>query len=490
MRSAFFLHCPRRFALCKIGHTAFHSDHVRLPADMGVIAKLKMSVLAVIARIMATNAVLAQTPAPTSEYSYPPLSYRWHKYYEQHPEEFQQLLESRPRVSHEIAPTRASPQTGGPVAGTWTALTNPAGVNLMNPLLLTDGTVIAHVSCSSAWYKLTPDNTGGYISGTWSQIASTVAGYGPRFFGSAVLPDGRVIIEGGEYNASGCTSTLTTQGAIYDPVANTWTPVSPPAGWSTIGDAAGIVLANGTYMQTSCCDNPAAAALLNPATLAWTATGTGKFDVYDEEAMALLPNGTVLTVDAYVGKSSCGQGSEIYNPATGTWTSAGNVGNQQSDCNSPANSKEVGPLVMRPDGTAVSFSGVTNNSSPIAIYDSTTGHWLNINLSVGSIGGVPYTLADAPASVLPSGNILFSASPANWTAPNQFPRVNHYFEMSIADNSITQVPDRADSATFSSFQQNLLVLPTGQVMAFTIDGPTVEIYTCLLYTSPSPRDRQ
>ena len=38
-------------------------------------------------------------------------------------------------------------------------------------------------------------------------------------------------------------------GAIYDPVKNKWTPVNPPAGWSTIGDAQAILLANGTYMQ-------------------------------------------------------------------------------------------------------------------------------------------------------------------------------------------------------------------------------------------------
>jgi hypothetical protein len=77
------------------------------------------------------------------------------------------------------------------------------------------------------WYKLTPDINGSY----WSQIASTVAGYAPRFFASGVLPDGRLIIEGGEYYDAGCfgppqipdatQGSGTTQGAIYDPVANT-----------------------------------------------------------------------------------------------------------------------------------------------------------------------------------------------------------------------------------------------------------------------------
>lgn len=310
----------------------------------------------------------------------------------------------------------------------------------MNPLLLTDGTVIAQVSCTANWYKFTPDNTGSYINGTWAAIASLPSGYAPRFAGSAVLPDGRVIVEGGEYNNSGgCNAVWTTKGAIYDPVANTWASVTPPSGWTTIGDAAGIVLPNGTYMQTNCCDSPPKAALLNPSTLTWTTTGTGKFDVYDEESMALLPDGTVLTVDAYVFTNTCGQGSERYDPTTGAWTSAGTVGNQQADCNSLAKSFEVGPLIMRPNGTAVSFSGLTTGVAGTAIYDAIAHTW-SVGPDIPSLSGVPYTLADSPAVVLPNGNILFAASPGNWTASSSthFPAPTHYFEMSIVDNSMSK----------------------------------------------------
>jgi hypothetical protein len=38
-----------------------------------------------------------------------------------------------------------------------------------------------------------PDIHGSYVNGTWSPIASMPAGYGPLYFGSAVLPDGRVV---------------------------------------------------------------------------------------------------------------------------------------------------------------------------------------------------------------------------------------------------------------------------------------------------------
>ena len=131
-------------------------------------------------------------------------------------------------------------------SGTWTPLNNSPPVSASAPLLLTDGTVIVHEApCGSRWFRLTPDNTGSYVNGTWSQIASLPAGYQPLYFASQVLPDARVIINGGEYNGSSCTRQDTTLGAIYDPVADAWTSVAPPSGWTSIGDAPSIVLGNG-----------------------------------------------------------------------------------------------------------------------------------------------------------------------------------------------------------------------------------------------------
>src|SRR5438045_4190095 len=85
---------------------------------------------------------------------------------------------------------------------TWTALTNQPGVPVGLPLLLTDGTVMVQQMTSQGfgtgqWSRLTPDITGSYVNGTWSQLASMPSGYAPLFYASAVLPDGRVVIEGG-----------------------------------------------------------------------------------------------------------------------------------------------------------------------------------------------------------------------------------------------------------------------------------------------------
>src|SRR2546428_4093957 len=161
------------------------------------------------------------------------------------------------------------------ICQTWQPLTRQPTFNPGAMLLLTDGTVLVHSEPNSttttstdysSWYKLTPDADGSYVNGTWTQVASLPAGYAPLYFGSAVLPDGRVVVEGGEYDCSTgtCNAAWTNQGAIYDPVKNGWTSVAPPTGWKTIGDAQSVILPNGTYMQADCCtkDGTAAGLLL------------------------------------------------------------------------------------------------------------------------------------------------------------------------------------------------------------------------------------
>ena len=189
------------------------------------------------------------------------------------------------------------------LASPWTPLTNQPNFLLDGasvPILLTDGSVLVQDAAFPDWWKLTPDKFGSYVNGTWTQIASLPATYSPLYHSSAVLPDGRLIIEGGEYllnaDQTELVSTWTAQGSIYDPVANTWTPVAPPPFFTgfgpfpqTIGDAQSVVLPNGTYMQANCCT--VEEALLNAKTLTWTQTGSNKFDINDEEGWTLLPNG-------------------------------------------------------------------------------------------------------------------------------------------------------------------------------------------------------
>jgi len=91
-------------------------------------------------------------------------------------------------------------------AQSWQALKHPASFAANTALLLTDGTVMVQDSGpgngggTNHWWRLTPDAKGSYVNGTWSKLASMSSSYGPLYHTAAVLPDGRVLIEGGEYN--------------------------------------------------------------------------------------------------------------------------------------------------------------------------------------------------------------------------------------------------------------------------------------------------
>jgi len=345
-----------------------------------------------------------------------------------------------------------------------------------NPLLLTDGTVIVHVSCTADWYKLTPTLNGSYRHGTWSPIASLPNGYAPRFFASAVLPDGRVIVEGGEYD-NGCTQVQTNLGAIYDPVADTWTPVNPPVGWATIGDASSTLLANGRFLLSNSQNRDTA--LLDASKLTWTDTGAGKFDSNNEENWTLLPNGNVLTVDAYNDlRPTCASRSEAYVPSSGRWVAGGNTLVLLSGCTGSIKNYEAPTQILRPNGTVVAFgatASIAAHNTPVrsAIYNTGTLQWSK-GPNLPTVGGVNYTMADAPAAVLPDGTVLVAASPGVWANDASFPRPTHFFVFDGA--KFAPVDDITDSARLASYEVNFLVLPTGAVLAVETDLPGLQVF--------------
>lgn len=360
----------------------------------------------------------------------------------------------------------------------WTPLANqPVFLvdGAANPILLTDGTVLVQDAGFPDWWKLTPDQFGSYVNGTWTQIASTPATYSPLYHSSAVLPDGRMIMEGGEYllslDQTEFIPSLTPQGAIYDPLANSWTTVAPPRFFfnfpgfgQTIGDAQSVVLPNGTYMQADCCTDQAA--LLDAKTLTWTQTGRGKFDINDEEGWTLLPNGKVLTVDAYVGSyDPSGRNSEVYDPITGTWSSAGDTKVQLWDSCGGVNgaSYELGPGVLRPDGT-VFYTGASQcGSAKTAVFDTHYGSW---HAGPSFPGG--NAISDGPAALEPNGRVLMMASPGFDNTPVTF------FEWD--GQNLSQVQGTPNAPFDSSFFGNMLVLPTGQIL-LTDFSDDIEIYT-------------
>jgi hypothetical protein len=352
-------------------------------------------------------------------------------------------------------------------AQSWTQLNNPPPFSAGTALLLTDGTVMVQQMDASNrgtgnWWRLTPDSFGSYQNGTWTQQASMPAGYAPLYYASAVLPDGRVVIMGGEYNGDEAQASDTTLGAIYNPAndtttstVNPWTQIPAPPGVGRIGDASSVVLPNGTFMLGPCCQTTTDW-LLNPSTLTWTSTGAaGKADVNSEEGWTLLPNGTVLTVDTQNGTNS-----EIFDPSSGSWSTAGSTIVPLPNNGGQAIVPEIGPHVLRPDGTVFAFGGTSYTS----IYNTINHTWIE-----GPTFSSNLDVADGPAALMPNGHIVVDTSPGVFGTGVQFFEVSNgnYF-------SVPNPPNIGGNNT--SFFGRMLVLPTGEIL-FTNQTNQVALYT-------------
>jgi hypothetical protein len=358
--------------------------------------------------------------------------------------------------------------------GKWTTLKNapPKGGTAGHVMLLTDGSVLvfnANCSTSGTAFRLIPDSTGSYVDGTWVAAGTLPKGYDPLYFGSEVLPSGEVTVLGGEYNGCSGQGAWTNLGAIYNPATNTWAALPAPTGWTTIGDAQSVILPNGKLMQANCCTKDEAILTLTKGVASWAATGKGKADINDEEGWNLLPDGNILTVDAYVGSyDATGMNSEIYDTATGTWSSAGStvvqLWDSAADCGGVKDaSSEVGPAVLRPDGTVFATGANSCGAGHNAIYDTKTKTWAAGPNFTGTLD-----IADGPASLLPDGNVLVD------TSPEIFKTGTKFFEWDGTTLNPTSEPERA--SIDSSYNGDMVILPTGQVL-FSDQSSTLQVYT-------------
>jgi hypothetical protein len=358
------------------------------------------------------------------------------------------------------------------MAGTWKLITNqpPASVDTM--LLLTDGTVVAHEVNSPNWHRLTPNSLGSYEDGTWSSIApmppnsaiSAAHGgptYGPKFFGSAVLKDGTLLVIGGEYNTGiSCDLAAAT---LYDPVTNLWTNLPTPTGWSNVGDVPLCVMPDGRVLLGNL--NSKETAFFDPTTKTYVA-GPNKADRCAEESFTLMPDGTVVTVDC-----TSIPNAEKYVPGSNSWVSAGQTPSTLPQA-CPGYVPEIGPSVLLATGNLYVI-GATGNT---AIFTPPTdpslpGTWSAGPTLLDGSGNTIYPI-DAPAALLPNGKVLLAGSPA---PPCSYPGPTSFFEYDPAANTATLItsPSNAGGACYKG---RLLLVPSGKVLFSTQSG-TVAVYT-------------
>ncbi len=363
------------------------------------------------------------------------------------------------------------PGSKTPSAGTWTELSNSTyGGGTM--LLLSNGTIMEQGQNGPAtWAKLTPDSSGNYLTGTWSPLASM---HTPRdAYGSVVLPNGEVMVFGGEYTYSN-TADYVNSGEIYNPTTNTWSVIAsiPPSidPNNDFGDDPLETLPNGTVLGGNI--DYAQSYIYTPSTNTWAA-GPNKIDPgvsgipesSDEESWVKIPGtaGNILDYELWASLDQSPGYAEYYNTSTNTWVATGSVPVPLST----DNESELGPAIQLPNGNVLqigangSFGSTSTNT---AIYHPSTNTW-----TAGPVIPGTYTADDAPAAILPDGNVIFAAdSSIDSSDPSlQYLPPTALFEYNPTANTITQMslPSAlsSDLSNLSSYQTIMLVLPNGQL---------------------------
>ena len=275
-----------------------------------------------------------------------------------------------------------------------------------------------------------------------------------------MLPDGRVIFEGGEY-IDGGKEVWSNLGAVYDPKVNAWTPVVPPAGWLNIGDAASVLLPSGVYMQANCCSHDYQTAFLDARTMTWTEGPNTLSTNNNEVGWTLLPNDTVLEVAS---EMICGtdKGSQIYQPSTNTWVCGPEL--PTNLYNGGKGDKELGSTVLTYNGEVLQVAGGTAMGTAI----------LNLSTNTWSVGPTPpgnYNQDDAPSVVEPNGKVLLLM-----VDKLDGPATCQFFEFDPTTNVLSYAPNPPQCPNNNPGQARLLPLPTGQILFSIAYSHTLELY--------------
>jgi Kelch motif len=349
------------------------------------------------------------------------------------------------------------------VGGVWQSLTNQPQIGINTMVLLTDGTVLCRGDDNTAaggrqWLRLTPTAAGTYVDGLWSPAAPS--SNSRRYYASAVLADGTVLVAGGEESDGGADLNAAE---LYDPTTDTWKTLPTPSGWTAIGDAPCCVLADGRVLLGSILTK--STAVYDPIHNSWSPAGD-KDDRSDEETWTLLPDGTVLTVECDNHPKA-----EKFVPSQNRWLSAGLVPVDLVQ----ASSSEIGPAVLMADGRVFAL-GATGHT---ALYScpptpDLVGTWLAGPDLPRDANGVQLITKDAPAALLPNGHVLFATSPlAEGSVAKGYPGPSHFFEFDGHAFTAVAAPGTSGSPAYAF---RLLLLPNGQVLA--ANGTSdLEIYT-------------
>lgn len=237
-------------------------------------------------------------------------------------------------------------------------------------------------------------------TGVWSRTASMST---PRIYHTAtLLPNGKVLVAGGasRIDASGNQATPLDTAEIYDPATGGWTPAgnfrtARGAHTATLLRDGRVLIAGGALVNV---DSTASVEIYDAAAGAWSA-GSNLNTARSVHAAVLLSGGQVLVAGGF----SNGQvlaSVEIYDPASGQWTPAAPLVTPRFLFSVTV--LPDGQVLAAGGGADPDFDlyrGAALNSAEL--YNPATGVWTaagNLNLRRGQHS----------ATLLPNGQVLVS----------------------------------------------------------------------------------
>jgi hypothetical protein len=256
--------------------------------------------------------------------------------------------------------------------------------------------------------KLTPDDRGSYINGTWTTLASEPIAR--LYFASQIMPDGRLFVAGGEYSGPGLLPNWSNTGEIYDPLANTWTPIAPypnqphcpSIDYVSGNTTSGRAKITGIYPYTSGLfigENVFGSGIPNGATIVSVDSPT---QITISAAATQTASATTITFSSYFELTGClgddpsillssrkilvgdlvNSNTYIYDAALNAWSPSGTkVYKDPSDEEGWARISE---------GTIINydlFQSIATNGSYAEKYNPRTGMWTGISPSDGTAKG-------------------------------------------------------------------------------------------------------
>jgi hypothetical protein len=369
--------------------------------------------------------------------------------------------------------------------GAWTELSSTTdGFGTM--LLLPNGNLMMQDNGTNgdtnAWYQLAPDSLGSYLDGSISSLANMNTQRDD--YGSVVLPNGNVMVYGGEYSGPDDTENDVNSGEIYNPATNSWTTIaSIPSSLdptNTFGDDNLEVLPDGDVLAGYQLGTQTF--IYSPTTNTWSAgptkldPGVSGYPEWDaEESWVKLPgtSGNILDYELWASLNQLPGYGNYLNTSTNQWVATGGVPVPLSN----TVETEVGPAILLPSGNAFqigangTFGGSNTNT---ALYNPTTNSWTAGPTIPGGL-----TADDAAAAILPDSNVIFSADSSEETSSDtEDEPPTELFEYNGSSISQLTLPTALSSELGSrgSFVDRMLVLPTGQI-ALADDSGNLWLYS-------------